>query len=130
MGLRRSHRSLAVALLMALTGSVLALVPARPAAAEFFDPLAVPAQIAVLLALTTGLFDAVPLPRMAEAQRAVQDAAAQLAAPLRERMVGENKLNDEDCKVITDSAAAVLKAFLPKPDVKPAAKVAARRVVK
>ncbi len=45
MGPRRSHRSLAVALLMALTGSVLALAPARPAAAEFFDPLAVPRRL-------------------------------------------------------------------------------------
>ncbi|MEO7642405.1 MAG: F0F1 ATP synthase subunit alpha, partial [Ramlibacter sp.] len=81
-----------------------------------FAPVAVPAQIAVLLALTAGLFDIVPLPRMAEAQRAVQDAAAQLAEPLRERLVGADKLNEEDRKAVTDSAGAALKAFLPKPD--------------
>ncbi len=90
-----------------------------------FAPVAVPAQIAVLLALTAGLFDAVPLARMAEAQRAVQDAAAKLEAPLRERLVGADKLNDQDRKTVTDSAGAVLKPFLPKPEVKPAAKVAA-----
>ncbi len=89
-----------------------------------FDPVAVPAQIAVLLALTAGLFDPVPLPRMAEAQHAVQDAAAQLDAPLRERLVGVDKLNDEDRKTVTDSAGEALKAFLPKPDAKPAAKAA------
>ena len=89
-----------------------------------FDPVAVPAQIAVLLALTAGLFDTVPLPRMAEAQRAVQDAAAQLDAPLGERLVGANKLSDADRKAVTDSAGAVLKAFLPKPDAEAAKKVA------
>ena len=88
-----------------------------------FDPVAVPAQIAVLLALTAGLFDTVPLPRMAEAQRAVQAAAALLAEPLRERLVGADKLDDEDRRAVTDRAAAALAGFLPKSDEKPAAKV-------
>ena len=88
-----------------------------------FDPVAVPAQIAVLLALTAGLFDRVPLPRMAEAQRAVQAAAALLAEPLRERLVGADKLDDEDRRAVTDRAAAALAGFLPKSDEKPAAKV-------
>jgi F-type H+-transporting ATPase subunit alpha len=79
----------------------------------------------MLLALTAGLFDTVPLARMAEAQRAVQDAAAKLDGSLRERLVGANKLSDEDRKAVTDSAGAVLKTFLPAPEVKPAAKVAA-----
>jgi F-type H+-transporting ATPase subunit alpha len=90
-----------------------------------FEPVAVPAQIAVLLALTAGLFDSVPLARMAEAQRAVQDAATQLDAPLRERLVGADRLNDEDRKTVTDSAGTVLNDFLPKPDAEPAAKKAA-----
>jgi len=77
-----------------------------------FEPVAVPAQIAILLALTADLFDTVPLSRMTEAQRAVQDAAAKLDAPLRERLVGANKLSDEDRRAVTDSAAAVLNAFL------------------
>ncbi len=89
-----------------------------------FEPVAVPAQIAVLLALTAGLFDAVPLPRMAEAQRAVQDAMARLDPPLRDRLLGAKKLSDEDRKAVADSADAVLKAFLPKPDAEPAAKAA------
>ena len=88
-----------------------------------FDPVAVPAQIALLLALTAGLFDTVPLPRMTEAQRAVQDGAAKLEAPLRERLLGADKLNDADRKAVIDSATAVLKAFLPKPDAEPAKKV-------
>ncbi len=81
--------------------------------------MAVPAQIAVLLALTAGLFDAVPLPRMAEAQRTVQAAAAKLDAPLLERLVGTDKLSDEERKTVTDSARAVLKAFLPTSSSQP-----------
>ena len=89
-----------------------------------FDPVAVPAQIAVLLALTAGLFDTVPLPRMAEAQRAVQGAASKLDAPLLERLVGAKKLSDEDRKAVTDSAGAALKACLPKPASQASANVA------
>jgi F-type H+-transporting ATPase subunit alpha len=92
-----------------------------------FDPVAVPAQITLLQALTAGLFDPVPLPRMVEAQRAVQDAAAKLDAPLRERLVGPKKLSEEDRLAVTDAARAALKPFLQKPDDKPMAaqKVAA-----
>ncbi len=90
-----------------------------------FDPVAVPAQIAVLLALTAGLFDTVPLPRMAEAQRAVQATAARLPAPLLERLLGADKLNDEDRQAVTDLAGAALKTFLPKPDSEPAPEVTA-----
>jgi len=80
-----------------------------------FAPMAVPAQIAVLLALTGGLFDLVALPRMADAQIAVQNAASNLPAPLIERMLGQDRLNDEDRKAVTASAAEALKGFLPKP---------------
>ena len=81
-----------------------------------FEPVTVPAQIAVLLALTADLFDTVPLPLMAEAQHAVQDAAARLAAPLRDRLLGAKKLGNEDRKAVVDAARAALKGFMRKPD--------------
>jgi F-type H+-transporting ATPase subunit alpha len=84
-----------------------------------FEPVAVPAQIALLQALTAGLFDPVPLPRIVDAQRAVEDAAAKLDGPLRERLVGAKKLSDEDRVALTDAAHAALKTFLPNPDEKP-----------
>ena len=89
-----------------------------------FAPVSVPGQIAILLALTADLFDSVPLPRMAEAQRAVQNAVTQLDAALNERLHGVDRLNDADRKTVTDLAAAALKHFLPTPDVSPAAKAA------
>ena len=45
-----------------------------------FAPVSVPAQIAILLALTGKLFDPVPLERMTEAEQAVREAAANLPA--------------------------------------------------
>ena len=45
-----------------------------------FAPVSVPAQIAVLLALTAGLFDRVPLDQMTDAEQAVQKAAADIPA--------------------------------------------------
>jgi len=39
-----------------------------------FAPVSVPGQIAVLMALTTGLFDSTPIERMADAEHAVTAA--------------------------------------------------------
>ena len=86
-----------------------------------FEPVPVPAQIAALLALTKGLFDTVALERMTEAQAAVQRAAAQLDAALRERMLGTEKLTDEDRSAIVNGARVALKEFLAPPEIKPAA---------
>ena len=47
-----------------------------------FAPVSVPAQIAVLLALTAELFDPVPLDQMKDAEHAVQEAAANIPAEL------------------------------------------------
>ncbi|MEO7940798.1 MAG: alternate F1F0 ATPase, F1 subunit alpha [Burkholderiaceae bacterium] len=86
-----------------------------------FAPVPVPGQIAVLLALTTDLFDTVPLERMAQAQQAVQLATTRLDAPLRERLLGAAKLTDDDRKAVTDSAQAALVPFVSQPDGPPSA---------
>jgi F-type H+-transporting ATPase subunit alpha len=61
-----------------------------------FSPVSVPAQIAILLALNSALFDAVPLERMAAAQQAVEDAANALPDELKARLSGVDKLTDAD----------------------------------
>src|SRR5579863_5470291 len=48
-----------------------------------FAAMSVPAQIAVLLALTAELFDVVPLEQMTDAQNALRDAAAEIPAEVR-----------------------------------------------
>ena len=76
------------------------------------EPVAVPAQIAVLLALSAGLFDGVPLARMPDAERAVQAAASTLAAPVRERIGTAAALSDDDRAAITVLAATALASFV------------------
>jgi F-type H+-transporting ATPase subunit alpha len=82
-----------------------------------FTPVSVPAQIAVLLALTAELFDQVPLERMKEAERAVQGAAAKIPPEVGARFETADKLSDEDRKAITELARQALAPFQPKPQV-------------
>jgi F-type H+-transporting ATPase subunit alpha len=78
-------------------------------------PVSVPAQIAVLLALTANLFDAVPLERMKDAEQALHEAAAKLPDEVTARFETADKLTDEDRKTIIDLARGALEAFQPKP---------------
>jgi F-type H+-transporting ATPase subunit alpha len=81
-------------------------------------PVSVPAQIAVLLALTAELFDGVALERMPDAEDAVQKAAANIPAEVRRRFESADKLSDEDRNTIIDIARQALAPFQPKPDAK------------
>jgi F-type H+-transporting ATPase subunit alpha len=83
-----------------------------------FAPVAVPAQIAILLALTANLFDTVPMERMTEAERAVRQSADSIPAELSVRFETADKLSDDDRKAITEIARKALVPFLPKPDPK------------
>jgi F-type H+-transporting ATPase subunit alpha len=87
-----------------------------------FAPVAVPAQITVLLALTANLFDPVPLDQMTAAGRAVREAAANIPAEVSARFETAAKLNDEDKKAVIEIARQALAPFQPKPDPKPEVK--------
>jgi len=87
-----------------------------------FAPLSMPAQIAILLALTAELFDAVPLDQMTDAEHAVHEAAAKIPAQVCARFETATELNDEDRKTIVEIARKALVGFQPKPDAKPRAK--------
>lgn len=79
------------------------------------SPVTVPAQLAMLLALSAKLFDPVSLERMGDAEDAVRSMAANLPAEVRTRLEAGDKLDDADRTMITDQARAVLVAFLPEP---------------
>ena len=83
-----------------------------------FAPVSVPAQIAVLLALTAELFDHVPLDRMTDAEQAVRKAAAEIPAEVSERLDTADKLSDEDRETIIEIARQALEEFSPEPDSK------------
>jgi F-type H+-transporting ATPase subunit alpha len=84
-----------------------------------FSPVSVPAQIAVLLALTAEFFDSVPLEKMTEAEHALHEAASDIPVEVRKRLDTADKLSDEDRKTIIEIARKVLEKFQPKPEAKP-----------
>ncbi len=93
-------------------------------------PLSVPVQIAVLLALGARLFDPIPIDEMPDAERAVQEAAAQIPAPLRTRLETADTLAAADREAILDIARRALAPFLapatPGGDAQPALEQPAR----
>jgi F-type H+-transporting ATPase subunit alpha len=84
-----------------------------------FSPVSVPAQITILLGLTAKLFDAVPLEKMPDAERAVHEAAAKIPPGICARFETAAKLSDEDRAAIIAIATAALAPFQPKPPAKP-----------
>ena len=76
-----------------------------------FMPLPIAQQIAVLLALTAGLFDQVPLEKMGEAEQAVCIAATHIPAEVSARFVSAEKLADADRRLILDIASKALAGF-------------------
>jgi F-type H+-transporting ATPase subunit alpha len=84
-----------------------------------FSPVSVPAQIAVLLALTAGRFDNVPLAQMTDAEQAVRETAADIPPEVCARFDTAEKLSDDDRNIILENARQALAAFLPEPESKP-----------
>jgi F-type H+-transporting ATPase subunit alpha len=79
-----------------------------------FAPVSVPAQIAILLALTAELFDTVPIDQMTAAEHAVNEAAANIPGEVCARLDTAEKLSDEDRKMIIEAARQTLEEFHPK----------------
>ena len=79
-------------------------------------PVPVPAQIAILQALTAGLFDTVPMDQMTEAEHAVHEAAASIPADVCARFDTVAKLDDHDRETIIEIARKSLARFQPKSD--------------
>lgn len=75
------------------------------------SPVSLIAQILILLSLAEDLFGSVPLDKMAAAQKAVQNAAANLPEDVSGRLETEAKLNKEDRKVLIDTASRALRPY-------------------
>lgn len=80
-----------------------------------FAPVSMTAQIAVLLALSESLFDAVPLEQMPAAEQAVREAAADIPADVCARFETAKKLSDEDRASIIEIASKALASFQSAP---------------
>ncbi|RCX32739.1 alternate F1F0 ATPase, F1 subunit alpha [Thioalbus denitrificans] len=76
-----------------------------------FAPVSVPEQLAILLALTAGLFDELPLERMTEAEQSVRAAAAAIPAAVSARLETAETLSAADRETILGLARESLAPF-------------------
>jgi len=81
-----------------------------------FDPVSVPEQIALMLALTARLFDTIPEEKMVEAQKAIRTVASSIHEELIDRLKTAKKLVAEDRAAIVEIAKAALLPLQPKSD--------------
>jgi len=76
-----------------------------------FQPQSVIEQMAVLIALTNGLFDQVPLEAMPDAEKALEKEAGDLPQDLKRRIDSDNGLSDADKDNLIRLARDVLSHF-------------------
>lgn len=76
-------------------------------------PLSLTEQITVLLALSAGLFDAVALAQMAQAERAVRGAAQAVPPEVSQRFHSGETLSPADRATLTELARAALAVLAP-----------------
>jgi F-type H+-transporting ATPase subunit alpha len=88
------------------------------------QPVSMTEQIAVLLALSAGLFDAVPLEKIRDAEAALGKTIATIDKDVAGRLTSADKLSDVDRKALLDIATKALMPFLPAADPKAEAKAA------
>jgi F-type H+-transporting ATPase subunit alpha len=77
------------------------------------QPVPVLEQIIVLLALTTGLFDAVPLEKVGDAEAALRTASTAIPADIAARLISDDKFSDADRAAILAVATQALAPFQP-----------------
>ncbi len=75
------------------------------------QPISVPEQIVVLLALTGELFDTVPIIKMQEAELVLQNISAELPTDLVKRLFSAKELQDADREAILKLAKNALLPF-------------------
>lgn len=69
-----------------------------------FAPVSAVGQIAVLVALTSRLFDSVPIDKMPAAEKAVREAAVDISEEIQDRLQSGEKLSDADREAIINLA--------------------------
>jgi F-type H+-transporting ATPase subunit alpha len=80
------------------------------------QPMSVAEQIIVLLALTNKFFDSIPVHKVQEAEIKLQRSSADLPTEVLERLSSNDKLIEEDKKIILELVEKVLAPFQEKPE--------------
>jgi F-type H+-transporting ATPase subunit alpha len=73
--------------------------------------MTVPDQLIVLLALTNGLFDTIPIEKIQDAEGALMTRISDFPADLQKRLYADKPLSDEDKRVILKIADHLLMPF-------------------
>jgi F-type H+-transporting ATPase subunit alpha len=81
-----------------------------------YQPMPVPEQIAVLLAVTGGVFDGLSLEQVTQAEEQVRKAAIEAHPDLCERIQAGEKLDEEDLEKLVSSAARVVDKQASEPE--------------
>ena len=84
-----------------------------------FEPASVAEQIVVLVALTAGLLDGVPLDKVRDGVLALRKATADVPAAIRQRFASKDKLPEEDHETILDLATSALAPLQSPPPPEP-----------
>jgi len=77
--------------------------------------LSVPNQLVILIALTNGLLDNIPLEKIQDAEDALLQSSATFPPDLLTRLMSDKVLSDDDSKAILKIAAEILTPFQDKP---------------
>ncbi|WP_367754245.1 alternate F1F0 ATPase, F1 subunit alpha [Flavobacterium sp. WC2430] len=79
------------------------------------QPMSVPEQIVVLMALTNGLFDTIPINKIQEAEKALYQISYDLSSEILEQLASNDELSKANQKTILKLASNVLAPFQNKP---------------
>jgi F-type H+/Na+-transporting ATPase subunit alpha len=77
--------------------------------------MSVPQQLVVLLALTNGILDNIPVEKIQDAEDALLKSSTTFPADLLKRMLSDKPLSDDDSKAILKIATEILAPFQDKP---------------
>ncbi len=80
------------------------------------QPMPVPEQIVVLLALNGGLFDAIPIDKMEDAETALRKFDAELHGEIMKQILSDKDLSTPDREAILKIGGNILAPFQDKPD--------------
>ncbi len=80
------------------------------------QPVSVPEQLLVLVALIKGLFDTVPLARITEAETLVRKKSSQLPDTVLQRIFSSEPLNENDEETIVSLAKEALRSIVNIPE--------------
>lgn len=77
-----------------------------------YDPMSVPEQIAVLLSVTEGLFDSVPVHKIDDAEKDVRKVIREALPDVAKRILKGEKLHDDDKEAILRAAEKAIEHFM------------------